>query len=77
MEKDLAQALKSGKIYGAGVDVVSVEPAQPDNPLLSCDNCVITPHIAWATKEARGRLIDIASENVRSFLDGAPVNVVA
>ena len=77
VEKDLAQALKSGKIYGAGVDVVSVEPAQPDNPLLSCDNCVITPHIAWATKEARGRLIDIASENVRSFLDGAPVNVVA
>ena len=77
VEKDLAQALKTGKIYGAGVDVVSVEPAQPDNPLLSCDNCVITPHIAWATKEARGRLIDIASENVRSFLDGAPVNVVA
>ena len=77
VEKDLAQALKSGKIYGAGVDVVSVEPAQPDNPLLSCDTCVITPHIAWATKEARGRLIDIASENVRSFLDGAPVNVVA
>ena len=76
VEKDLAEALHSGKVYGAGVDVVSTEPARPDNPLLSCENCVITPHIAWATKEARGRLIDIASENVKRFLEGEAQNVV-
>ena len=76
VEKDLAEALHSGKVYGAGVDVVSVEPARPDNPLLTCENCVITPHIAWATKEARGRLIEIASENVKCFLEGEPQNVV-
>lgn len=76
VEKDLAEALHSGKVYGAGVDVVSTEPARPDNPLLSCENCVITPHIAWATKEARGRLIDIASENVKCFLEGKAQNVV-
>ncbi len=76
VEKDLAEALHSGKVYGAGVDVVSTEPARPDNPLLSCENCVITPHIAWATKEARGRLIDIASENVKRFLEGKVQNVV-
>lgn len=76
VEKDLAEALHSGKVYGAGVDVVSVEPARPDNPLLTCENCVITPHIAWATKEARGRLIEIASENVECFLEGEPQNVV-
>ena len=76
VEKDLAEALHSGKVYGAGVDVVSVEPARPDNPLLTCENCVITPHIAWATKEARGRLIEIASENVECFLEGKAQNVV-
>ncbi len=76
VEKDLAEALHSGKVYGAGVDVVSVEPARPDNPLLTCENCVITPHIAWATKEARGRLIEIASENVNCFLEGKAQNVV-
>lgn len=76
VEKDLAEALHSGKVYGAGVDVVSTEPARPDNPLLSCENCVITPHIAWATREARGRLIDIASENVKCFLEGKAQNVV-
>lgn len=76
VEKDLAEALHSGKVYGAGVDVVSTEPARPDNPLLSCENCVITPHIAWATKEARGRLIDIASENVKRFLEGKAQNAV-
>ena len=76
VEKDLAEALQNGKVYGAGVDVVSVEPASQDNPLLSCENCVITPHIAWATKEARGRLIKIATQNVKGFLAGTPQNMV-
>ena len=80
VEADLADALEQGTIAAAGLDVLSVEPMRGDNPLRrikDSERLVITPHIAWATKEARGRLIDIASENVRSFLDGAPVNVVA
>ena len=61
---------------GAGVDVVSKEPMQSDNPLLSAKNCVITPHIAWAPLQTRQRLIGIAAENLRQFLNGTPVNRV-
>lgn len=75
-EADLREALLSGKVYAAGIDVTSQEPIQPDNPLLGLDNCFITPHIGWAPREARVRLIDIATENVCAFLSGAPVNVV-
>lgn len=75
-EGDLRDALLSGKVYAAAVDVASVEPMRADNPLLGLDNCFITPHIAWAPREARVRLIDIATQNVRAFMDGAPCNVV-
>ena len=75
-EAALAAALREGRLAAAGVDVLSVEPPPPDNPLLSAPNCWITPHIAWATKAARIRLIDLAAANYRSFLDGRPVNVV-
>ena len=76
-EADLADALNSGRIAGAGLDVLSVEPPSPSNPLLSARNCTITPHIAWATRESRARLISIATANVQSFLKGTPQNVVA
>jgi glycerate dehydrogenase len=75
-EQDLADALISGKIAGAGLDVLSVEPPDKNNPLLFAGNCHITPHIAWATIEARTRLMDIAVSNVMAFLEGNPVNVV-
>lgn len=75
-EKDLADALNKGIISGAGLDVLSTEPPLPDNPLLTAKNCIITPHIAWATFEARTRLMSIAVQNVKSFLDGSPINVV-
>lgn len=75
-ETAVAQALKSGRLGGAALDVVSVEPIREDNPLLGAPNCLITPHIAWAAKESRARLMDIATENLRAFLDGRPVNVV-
>ena len=75
-EKDLSEALKSGKVYAAGIDVASQEPINSDSPLLGLDNCFITPHIAWATYEARVRLIDIAAGNVRAFINGTPENVV-
>ncbi len=76
VEEDLAEALISGKIGGAAVDVVSTEPIRDDNPLLGAPNCLITPHIAWAPKESRKRLMDIAVDNLKSFLAGNPINVV-
>jgi glycerate dehydrogenase len=75
-EHDLADALNGGRIAGAAVDVLSVEPSLPDNPLFSAANCLVTPHIAWATKEARTRLMGTAVDNVRSFIAGRPVNIV-
>jgi glycerate dehydrogenase len=76
IEEDLAFALNTDMIAGAGVDVLSLEPPAADNPLLKAKNCIITPHIAWATKEARVRLMDIAVNNLTQFLGDAPVNVV-
>ncbi|HVT79778.1 MAG TPA: NAD(P)-dependent oxidoreductase, partial [Phycisphaerae bacterium] len=76
MEADLAAALRSGKLAGAGLDVASVEPINSDNPLLTAPNCVMTPHLAWATLAARRRCIEIAAGNVEAFLEGKPRNVV-
>ena len=75
-EQDLADALNSGKVYAAGLDVVSTEPIRGDNPLLGAKNCLITPHISWAPRESRQRIMDATAENIRAFLAGAPVNVV-
>lgn len=76
VEEDLRDALNSGKVGGAAMDVVSTEPIRMDNPLLSAKNVIITPHIAWAPKESRQRLMDIAVENLCQFLKGEPQNVV-
>lgn len=76
VEEDLMEALNSGKVGGAAVDVISVEPMKEDNPLLKAKNCIITPHIAWAPKETRQRLMDIAVDNLRSYMEGQPGNIV-
>ena len=76
VEQELADALNSGRLAGAAVDVLSSEPPTPDNPLLRAKNCIVTPHIAWATKEARTRLLNTAIANVRAFLEGHRANVV-
>jgi glycerate dehydrogenase len=75
-EAALADALNAGRIAGAAVDVLSVEPPPPTNPLLTARNCVITPHVAWATRDARRRLIDVAAANIAAFAAGSPRNVV-
>ncbi|RHP70227.1 D-2-hydroxyacid dehydrogenase [Clostridium sp. OF03-18AA] len=75
-EADLADALASRKVAAAGLDVVSTEPIKTDNPLLSVPNCIITPHISWAPKESRSRIMDSTVENIRAFLAGKPVHVI-
>jgi glycerate dehydrogenase len=76
VESDLAEVLNAGRLAGAAVDVASTEPIRPDNPLLAARNCLITPHIAWATEEARARLMETTVANVAAFLAGSPINVV-
>lgn len=76
VEQDLADALNSGKVYAAGLDVVSSEPISADNPLLKAKNCLITPHISWAPRESRQRIMDCTIENIRAFQAGTPKNVV-
>ena len=76
VEEDLLEALKSGKVGAAALDVVSSEPIKADNVLLDAPNCIITPHISWATKEARQRIMQTTADNVKSYIDGAPQNVV-
>ena len=76
VEQDLADALNSGKVSGAGLDVVSTEPIKGDNPLLKAKNCIITPHISWAPKESRKRIMDHTVENVKAYIAGSPIHVV-
>ena len=76
VEQDVADALNSGRLGGAGLDVAETEPLSPDSPLLAAKNCIITPHISWAPRESRQRLMAIAAENLEGFLAGHPVNVV-
>lgn len=76
VEQDLCDALNAGKVGGAALDVVSTEPIKMDNPLLNAKNVILTPHIAWAPKESRQRLMDIAAENLKCFVNGEPKNIV-
>ena len=76
VEEDLREALDSGKVGGAAVDVVSTEPIKGDNPLLGAKNCIITPHMSWGAKEARERIMNITADNIAAFIDGKPQNVV-
>jgi len=75
-EQDVADALNAGKMGAAGLDVVYTEPIKADNPLLGAKNCIITPHMSWGAKEARQRIMNITVDNVKAYVDGAPVNVV-
>lgn len=75
-EQDVTDALNSGKIAAAGLDVVYTEPIKKDNPLLKAKNCIITPHISWAPKESRQRIMDITVSNIKSFMEGSAANVV-
>jgi glycerate dehydrogenase len=72
----VAEALNTGKLRAAAVDVVTVEPILPTNPLLTAKNCIITPHMSWAATEARARIVDITAANIRAFEAGTPQNVV-
>ena len=76
-EQDLANALNSNTIAGAALDVLSIEPPKPDNPLFTAKNCFITPHIAWATRSARQRLMSVTVSNIKAFINGSPENVVS
>ena len=76
VEEDLAQALNCDKVYAAGLDVVATEPILPNNPLLKAKNCIITPHISWASKESRKRIIDTTLKNIMMFTEGKPQNIV-
>lgn len=75
-EQDVTDALKAGKLAAAGLDVVYTEPIRADNPLLTAPNCIITPHMSWGAKEVRQRIMDCTADNIRAYLDGAPIHVV-